>query len=103
MRVHLQAVELPGIRLGPARLPVMPVRHDEHVELVLAVDVSYSMDLDELAGDEIQGQTIITHEHVMANGGRQHAAFDELQREMDDGQGWGLERSGAGANPTGRL
>ena len=45
------------------------------------------MDLDELAGDEIQRLVVAAHEHVMADGGRQHAARDELEREMLDGHG----------------
>ncbi len=47
------------------------------------------MHLDELPGDEIQRQSVVAHEHVVAHGRGEHAAMQELEREMDDGQGVG--------------
>ena len=60
------------------------------------------MHLDELAGDEIQRLAIVAHEAVVAHAGRQHAATDELQGKVGDGQG-GWNTVWPGAAPVGRL
>ena len=45
------------------------------------------MHLDELAGDEIQRQPVVAREIQVAHAGRQHAAADQPQREVDGQRG----------------
>ncbi|MNS90309.1 hypothetical protein D3C72_1243590 [compost metagenome] len=59
------------------------------------------MDLDELAGLEIQRLAVVTHELVMADGGRQHAAVDQFDGELDRHDFSG--QCVAGASPRGLL
>jgi len=45
------------------------------------------MDLDELAGHEVQRLAVVAGQHIVADGGREHAALDEAERELDGHDG----------------
>ena len=58
------------------------------------------MDLDELAGDEVQRLAVGAHERQVRDAGREHPPRDELQGELDDGQA--RFRNGARTDVPGR-
>ena len=66
------------------------------------------VDLDELAGDVIQRLAVVAQERQVGDGGRDHPARRQLQREMDDGQAlrcsvWWVQRRVARCPAGGRL
>src|SRR5690606_9294710 len=58
------------------------------------------VDLDELAGNEIQRLAIVTFKHVVTDRGRQHAAVNEAKRKRNDGQGGRADRWGTYTSPS---